>query len=104
MMLADHTKTSTELKSMISATLKEALPTALDDASQKKITTLRDAKPEDFASEYDSMQVAPIRMRYHSSSAMRTAATILAQGLGCQTLPALKHHLEMAQALNKNRK
>ena len=58
MMLADHTKTSTELKSMVSASLKAALPTALDDASQKKIAKLRDAKPENFASEYDSMQVS----------------------------------------------
>jgi Domain of unknown function (DUF4142) len=58
MMLADHTKTSTELKSMVRANLKAALPTALDDASQKKIAKLRDAKPENFASEYDPMQVS----------------------------------------------
>jgi putative membrane protein len=58
MMLADHTKTSTELKSMVPTNLKAALPTALDDASQKKIAKLGDAKPENFASEYDPMQVS----------------------------------------------
>jgi putative membrane protein len=33
MMIADHTKTSDELKSMVPDNLKAALPTALDDAS-----------------------------------------------------------------------
>ena len=40
MMLADHTKTSTELKSMVPDNLKAAIPAALDDASQKKIAKL----------------------------------------------------------------
>jgi putative membrane protein len=44
MMVADHTKTSSELKSLVSDSMKSALPTALDDASQKKLTKLRDAK------------------------------------------------------------
>src|SRR5882757_8571823 len=58
MMLTDHTKTSSELKSMVPAEMKGEIPTALDDASQKKLTKLRDAKPEDFATEYDPMQVS----------------------------------------------
>jgi putative membrane protein len=102
MMLADHTKTSTELKSMVRANLKAALPTALDDASQKKIAKLRDAKPENFASEYDPMQV----------SAHKDAVSLFERNGGedpklkdwaGKTLPALKHHLELAQALDKNR-
>src|ERR1700750_3280982 len=56
-MITDHTKTSTELKGLVSGELKPALPSALDDASQKKLDKLRDAKPENFASEYDPMQV-----------------------------------------------
>src|ERR1700710_718545 len=32
-MITDHTKTSTELKGMVSGDLKAALPTALDDSS-----------------------------------------------------------------------
>ena len=43
---------------MIPTNMKAAVPTALDDASQKKLAKLRDAKPEDFSSEYDSMQVS----------------------------------------------
>src|ERR1700742_3138968 len=57
-MITDHTKTSTELKGLVSGELKPALPSALDDASQKKLDKLRDAKPENFASEYDPMQVS----------------------------------------------
>jgi putative membrane protein len=58
MMLADHTKTSDELKAMVPAYLKATLPAALDDASEKKLAKLRDAKPEDFASVYDPVQVS----------------------------------------------
>ena len=105
MMLADHTKTSTELKSMVPANLKAALPTALDDASQKKITKLRDAKPENFASEYDSMQVSAHKdaVSLFERYANGGEDPKLKDWAG-KTLPALKHHLEMAQALDKNRK
>ena len=52
MMITDHTKTSTELKSMVPAEMKSAIPSALDDASEKKLAKLRDAKPEeDFAAQ-----------------------------------------------------
>src|SRR6201987_2976066 len=56
-MITDHTKTSSELKGMIPADMTSAIPTSLDDSSQKKLDKLRDAKPEDFASDYDPMQV-----------------------------------------------
>jgi predicted outer membrane protein len=38
--------------------MTSAIPTALDDSSQKKLDMLRNAKPEDFASDYDPMQVS----------------------------------------------
>ena len=104
-MITDHTKTSSELKGMVSGDMKAALPNALDDSSQKKLDKLRDAKPEDFAAEYDPMQV----------SAHKDATCLFeryAKGgddpklkdWAGQTLPALQHHLEMAQDMNKNRK
>jgi putative membrane protein len=104
-MIADHTKTSAELKGMVSGDLKAAIPTALDDSSQKKLDKLKNAKPEDFASEYDPMQV----------SAHKDAVSLFeryAKGgddpklkdWAAQTLPTLQHHLEMAQDMNKNRK
>ena len=105
MMLADHTKTSNELKAMIPANMKAAVPTALDDASQKKLAKLRDAKPEDFSSEYDSMQVSAHK---DAESLFERYANggddpKLKDWAG-KTLPALKPHLEMAQTLDKNRK
>ena len=104
-MITDHTKTSTELESMVPANLKAALPTALDDASQKKITKLRDAKPEDFASEYDPMQVSAHKdaVSLFERYANGGEDPKLKEWAG-KTLPGLKHHLEMAQALDKNRK
>jgi putative membrane protein len=104
-MITDHTKTSSELKQMVSGDQKAALPTSLDDSSQKKLDKLRDAKPDDFASEYDPMQV----------SAHKDATSLFeryAKGgddpklkdWAGKTLPALQHHLDMAQDMNKNRK
>ncbi len=105
MMLADHTKTSNEIKAMVPADLKAALPTALDDASQKKLVKLRDAKAEDFASEYDPMQVSAHKdaVSLFERYANGGDDPKLKDWAG-KTLPALKHHLEMAQALDKNRK
>lgn len=57
-MITDHTKTSTELKALVSGEMKAALPTGLDDSSQKKLDVLRNTKPDNFASEYDPMQVS----------------------------------------------
>jgi putative membrane protein len=103
-MITDHTKTSSELKGMVSGD-KAALPTALDDASQKKLDKLKDAKPEDFASEYDPMQVGAHK---DATSLFERYAKggddpKLKDWAG-KTLPALQHHLEMAQDMNKNRK
>jgi putative membrane protein len=104
-MIADHTKTSTELKGQVPADMKSAIPTALDDSSQKKLDKLRDTKPEDFAGQYDPMQV----------SAHKDAVSLFERyanggdndqlkGWASKTLPALQHHLDMAQAMDKNRK
>jgi putative membrane protein len=104
-MITDHTKTTTELKGMVNGNEKAALPTSLDDSAQKKLDKLNAAKAEDFASEYDPMQV----------SAHKDATSLFeryAKGgddpklkdWAGKTLPALQHHLEMAQDMNKNRK
>jgi putative membrane protein len=105
-MITDHTKTSSELKSMVSSSnLKADIPTGLDSSSQSKLEKLRSTKPEDFASQYDPMQV----------SAHKDAVSLFdryANGgddpkikdWAAKTLPALQHHLEMAQDMDKNRK
>ena len=103
-MIADHTKTSEELKAMVPADAKAAIPAALDSSSQSKIDKLKNAKPDDFSSEFDSMQV----------SAHKDAVSLFERyakggdnaklkGWSDKTLPALKHHLEMAQNLSKKK-
>lgn len=104
-MIADHTKTSTELKDLVPADLKGALPASLDDSSKKKLDKLRDTKPEDFAAEYDPMQVSAHKdaVSLFQRYAEGGADPKLKDWAG-KTLPALQHHLEMAQELDKNRK
>lgn len=61
-MVTDHTKTTSDLKGLVSSgDVKAEIPSALDSSAQKKLDKLRDAKPADFASEYDPMQVSAHR-------------------------------------------
>jgi putative membrane protein len=104
-MITDHTKTSTELKGLVGGEMKSAIPSALDDSSQKKLDKLRDTKPENFASEYDPMQVSAHKdaVDLFGRYAKGGDDAKLKDWAG-KTLPALQHHLEMAQTLDKNRK
>src|ERR1700712_1045370 len=102
-MVTDHTKTSSELKGLVSAgKVKAELPTALDGSHQSKLDKLKGENGKDFSSDFDSMQV----------SAHKDAVSLFeryAQGgdnaelkdWAGKPLPALKHHLEMAQGLDK---
>src|ERR1700753_63091 len=104
-MVSDHTKTSSELKDLVAGDQKAALPSALDDSSQKKLDKLRDTKPEDFASEYNPMQVSAHKdaVSLFERYAKGGDDPKLKDWAG-KTLPTLQHHLEMAQDMNKNRK
>ena len=104
-MITDHTKTSSELKGMVPAEMTSAIPPSLDDSSQKKLDKLRDAKPEDFASDYDPMQVnahkdaVSLFERYANGG-----ENAKLKDWAGKTLPALQHHLQMAEQMNDNRK
>jgi putative membrane protein len=104
-MITDHTKTSTELKGIVTGELAAAIPTALDDSSRKKLDKLKDAKPDNFASEYDPMQVSAHKdaVSLFERYAKGGENSKLKDWAG-KTLPALQHHLDMAQAMDKNRK
>jgi putative membrane protein len=104
-MIADHGKTSADLKAMVtSGDVKADIPTVLDSSSQKKLDKLRDAESSGFASDYDSMQVSAHKdavslfQRYAESGENPK----LKDWAG-KTLPTLQHHLEMAQNLDKKR-
>jgi putative membrane protein len=105
-MITDHTKTSTDLKGLVSSgEVKAEIPAKLDESSERKLNKLRDAKADDFATEYDPMQVSAHKdavslfERYSKSG-----DNAKLKDWAGKTLPALRHHLEMAQAMDKNRK
>jgi putative membrane protein len=100
-MIADHGKTTNDIKAMVeSGDVKVELPATLDSASQAKLDKLRDARRRTFSSEYDSMQVSAHKEavslfeRYSASGDNPK----LKDWAG-KTLPTLRHHLEMAEAL-----
>jgi putative membrane protein len=105
-MIADHTKWSDALKGLIAnGDVKEKAPTALDSSAQGKLDDLNKAKPDDFAATYDPMQV----------SAHKDAVSLFERyskggdnaklkDWAAKTLPAIKHHLDMAEKLDQNRR
>lgn len=105
-MVTDHTKTSTELKGMVSGGKVQAeLPTALDSSHQSKLDKLKAAANEkDFSSEFDAMQVSAHKdaVDLFERYAKGGDNTVLKEWAG-KTLPALQHHLKMAQDLDKSR-
>jgi putative membrane protein len=102
-MQKDHTKTSTELKGLVSAgKVKAQLPAAMDDSHKSKLDKLKGLSGADFDKQYVSDQ----------QSAHKDAVDLFeryAKGgdnadlkaWAAKTVPALKHHKEMADKLPK---
>ena len=100
-MVTDHTKTSNELKALVSSGKVDAqVPDALDSSHQSKLDKLNSVSGNDFSSNFNSMQV----------SAHKDAVSLFERyskggdnadlkEWAAQTLPTLKQHLEMAQNL-----
>ncbi|CAL77225.1 conserved hypothetical protein [Bradyrhizobium sp. ORS 278] len=102
-MVKDHTKTSSELKSMVgSGKVKAQLPTTLDSAHQSKLDKLKGADGKDFSADFDDMQVSAHKdaVSLFERYAKGGDNPELKDWAG-KTLPALQHHLEMAQNLSK---
>jgi putative membrane protein len=102
-MVADHTKTSTELKGLVSGgKVKAELPNTLDSSHQSKLDKLRGASGKDFSTDFDSMQVSAHKdavslfERYAKSGDNADLKAFAAK-----TLPHLRDHLKMAEDLNK---
>jgi putative membrane protein len=104
-MITDHTKTSSELKRLVTgANFKADIPSQLDSAHQSKLDKLNQAQGEDFSSTYASQQVAAHKdaVSLFERYANGGDQAELKEWAG-KTLPALKHHLEMAQQLDQQR-
>ncbi|MDB5652650.1 MAG: hypothetical protein JWQ94_263 [Tardiphaga sp.] len=103
MMVTDHTKTSTELKAMVkSGTVKEPVPSELDNAHQSKLDKLKGLAGKDFSSSFDSYQVDAHKdaVNLFERYAKGGDNAELKDWAG-KTLPTLQHHLDMAQGLSK---
>jgi putative membrane protein len=103
-MITDHTKTSDELKAIAPADARAAIPSALDSSSQNKIDKLKGEKPDDFSSDFNSMQVSAHKdaVSLFERYAKGGDDPKLKDWAG-KTLPVLQHHLEMAQNLGKTK-
>jgi putative membrane protein len=102
-MIDDHTKTTTELKGAVGKGEAQAtLPTDMSSSQQSMLAKLRDLHGTDFDKQYHSDQVSvhkdavSLFQRYGKDGADPQLKTWAAT-----TSPALEHHLEMAQNLNK---
>jgi putative membrane protein len=103
MMVTDHTKTSTELKSMVSSgKVKADIPNALDSAHQSKLDKLKGQTGKDFSSTFSSQQVDAHKdaVSLFERYAKGGDNAELKDWAG-KTLPTLQHHLDMAQKLDK---
>ena len=100
-MVTDHTKTSTELKGLVSGGKVHAeLPTALDSSHQSKLDKLKAANDKDFSSEFNSMQVSAHKDAVDLFDRYAKGDNADLKAWADKTLPALQHHLEMAQNLD----
>jgi putative membrane protein len=102
-MITDHTKTSTELRALVtSGKVKAEIPTVLDGSHQSKLNKLRDESGKDFSSDFNSEQVSAHKdaISLFERYAKGGDNSDLKDWAG-KTLPALKHHLEMAESLKK---
>jgi putative membrane protein len=100
-MIKDHQKTSDDLKAMVSSgDVKTELPTALDSSHQSKLEKLKSLKGDEFSSRYESDQLSghkdavSLFERY-----AKGGENPKLKDWADKTLPALRHHLEMAEAL-----
>ena len=102
-MVTDHTKTSTELKEMVSSgKVKADIPTAPDSSHQSKLDKLKGESGNDFSSDFDSDQVSEHKdaVSLFERYAKSGDNPELKDWAG-KTLPTLQHHLTMAEDLKK---
>ena len=99
-MVADHTKTTDELKGLAKSA-KVSLPITMTGSGQSMLTKLKDLQGQEFNKEYINDQVSAhqdaVSMfeRYGKSGENEQL-----KNWANQTLPTLRHHLEMAQNIS----
>jgi putative membrane protein len=102
-MVTDHGKTSSELKALISGGKVQAqLPTAMTSAQKDMLDKLKGLQGDDFIKQYHSDQesahedAVDLFKRYGEGGDNAEL-----KAWAASTRPALEHHLQMAEELNK---
>jgi putative membrane protein len=102
-MVTDHTKTSTELKGLVSGgKVKAEVPAGMDSSHQSKLDKLKGLSGADFDKQYVSDQqgahkdAVDLFERY-----AKGGDNAELKNWAGKTVPALKHHKEMADKLPK---
>jgi putative membrane protein len=102
-MITDHTKTSEELKALVSSgKVKAAIPTAMSSSQQSMLDDLTKAQGDDFAKLYHSDQedvhkdAVDLFKRYGDEGENAEL-----KAWAAKTRPALEQHLKMATDMNK---
>jgi putative membrane protein len=100
-MIADHTKTTDELTGTAKAS-NIPIPTAMDDAHQKMLAKLQSLSGDDFSKQYFKDQVSAHKSAVNLFDRYgKGGKDAKLKDWATRTLPALKEHFTMAQALNK---
>ncbi len=102
-MIQDHQKTSNELKQLVeSGKVKATIPTSMPAAKQEMIGELQELQGEEFTEQYQDDQVeaheeaVDLFQRYAEGGDNPDL-----KAWAAKTAPALEHHLQMANELNK---
>jgi putative membrane protein len=100
-MVADHQKTSSELKSLVEGgKVKATLPTAMDSEHQGMLDQLKGKSGKDFDQSYDQIQVTAHQDAVALFEAYAKAGDdAQLKTWAAKTLAHLKQHLTMAQKL-----
>ena len=102
-MVADHQKTTDEMKQLVDGgKVKAALPTSMTEAQQETLDKLKGLQGADFTEQYHADQVSAHKdavdlfKRYGDEGENADL-----KAWAAKTRPALEHHLMMAEDLNK---
>lgn len=103
MIIADHTKSSDELKQLISSgQVQASLPTTLDERRQGMLDNLRGATDQDFDKRFlDQQTMAHHEALLLHSGYSKTGSVEPLKQFAARTAPVIQHHVDMVAALDR---
>jgi putative membrane protein len=102
-MITDHTKSSDELKSILSKSHHTIAPPPLDMQHKTMLNRLRSAGPKDFDSLYAQQQVQAHQQAVTLfTTEQQNGSNADIKNFAAKTLPVIQEHLSMAQQLPKS--